>query len=92
MLFRASSLDQVLQFAGALADGSVPRWWRPYLGNLLALAAPLVAMQLWQWRSGNLDAPLALPGWARAALQSVLVLAIIAFWEPEAAPFIYFQF
>ncbi|HWH71576.1 MAG TPA: MBOAT family protein [Candidatus Sulfotelmatobacter sp.] len=92
LLFRANSLDQVLQMTRALTDWSVPRWWGAYLTNLVVLASPLLAMQAWQWRSGKLDAPLTLPLWARAGLQATLLLTIMAFWAPEASPFIYFQF
>ncbi len=92
MLFRAGSIDQVLAFTSALGSFSMPGWWGPYVRNLTVLAAPLVAMQLWQWRSGNLNATLGLPRWTRAVLQGTMVLIIIAFWEPEASPFIYFQF
>ena len=92
MLFRAGSLDAVLQFTGALADWSLPRWWRPYLGDLLMLACPLMVMQVWQWRSGRLNVVLELPRWSRAAVQGVLLLFISAFWKQEASPFIYFQF
>jgi alginate O-acetyltransferase complex protein AlgI len=92
MLFRAGSIDQVLSFTSALGNFSMPVWWCPYVKNLAVLAAPLVAMQVWQWRSGNLNAALGLSRWARAALQGGMVLIIIAFWESEASPFIYFQF
>jgi D-alanyl-lipoteichoic acid acyltransferase DltB (MBOAT superfamily) len=92
LLFRAASLDQVLQMTRSLATFSLPLWWRPFLGNLLALAAPLLAIEYWQWRSGNLNAPITLRLWPRAALQAALLLAIIAFWQPDASPFIYFQF
>ena len=70
----------------------MPDWWCPYVKNLTVLATPLVAMQIWQWRSGNLNAALGLPRWTRAVLQGGMVLIIIAFWESEASPFIYFQF
>lgn len=92
MLFRAESLEQVLQFNGALANLSLPGWWQPYVTDLLLLASPLVAMQLWQWRSGDLYPPLQWPRWRRAALQAGLVLFIVAYWKTEAVSFIYFQF
>ena len=92
LLFRAESLDQIIQLTRALADPQLPTWWRPYLGNLVVLALPLVAMQAWQWRTGRLDAPLTLQPWPRAILQGALVVVLIAFWSAEAAPFIYFQF
>jgi alginate O-acetyltransferase complex protein AlgI len=92
LLFRADSIDQVVQLTKALALPQFPRWWRPYILNLILLAFPLLAIQVWQWRSGKLDAPLGLGRWPRAALQGALLLGIIAFWQAEAAPFIYFQF
>jgi D-alanyl-lipoteichoic acid acyltransferase DltB (MBOAT superfamily) len=92
LLFRALSLDQVLQFTSALANFSVPHWWRPFLGNFLVLTAPLLAVQVWQWRSGDLNVALRLPRWCKAVLQALLLADIIAFWQPDPSPFIYFQF
>ncbi len=92
VLFRAGSLDQVLQFTGALSKPALPAWWRQYVVNLLALTAPLLVIQLWQWRSSDLEAPLRLPVWRRALLQGALLVCTAAFWQPEASPFIYFQF
>ena len=92
LLFRAESLDQVLQFTAALADVSLPHWWLPYLQNLLVLASPLLLVEIWQWRTGNPDGPLHWPMWARATVQALLLFAIATFWEQQAAPFIYFQF
>lgn len=92
MFFRAGSLETLLQLSSALGQMSLPPWWRTYAANLLVLASPLLAMQLWQWRKGKLDASLELSGWARAVLQGVLLVLILACWTPEASPFIYFQF
>lgn len=92
LLFRSGSLDQVLQLTGALAQFGLPRWWRPYLGNLVVLATPLLLVQLWQWRSGRLDAPARVATWPRAALQAVFFLLVAVYWQPDASPFIYFQF
>lgn len=92
LLFRAGSLDQVLEFTRALANPGLPRWWGTYLLNLLVLTAPLLGIQLWQWRSGDLNAPVRLGAWPRAVLQGALLLGIVSFWQPEPSPFIYFQF
>ncbi len=92
MLFRASSIDQVLAFSRALTVFKLPSWWQPYLLNLVVLTGPLLLIEIWQWRSNRLNVPLGLPRWSRAALQAAMLLVVIAFWEPEAAPFIYFQF
>jgi D-alanyl-lipoteichoic acid acyltransferase DltB (MBOAT superfamily) len=93
MLFRVNSVDKLVEFAGALSIFTLPTWWPRYAANLFVLAVPLLAMHLWQWRTGKLDAPLTLPRWPRAALQATMLLLILAFWEHEdQTPFIYFQF
>jgi D-alanyl-lipoteichoic acid acyltransferase DltB (MBOAT superfamily) len=92
LLFRAQSLDDVLQLTAALGNLSLPHWWLPFLKNLIVLAFPLAAIEVWQWRTRNLDAPLSLPLFGRAVLQGAILLTVMAFWTPEAAPFIYFQF
>lgn len=92
MLFRANSIDQVIEFTRALTVWGLPSWWRPYLVNLAVLTAPLLLVEFSQWRSGRLSRPINLPLWSRAAVQAAMLLVVIAFWEPEAAPFIYFQF
>jgi hypothetical protein len=51
-----------------------------------------LAIEYWQWRSGDLNVPIKLRLWPRAALQAAMLLAIVAFWQPDASPFIYFQF
>jgi D-alanyl-lipoteichoic acid acyltransferase DltB (MBOAT superfamily) len=93
MLFRAGSVDKLLEFAGAWHVFTLPMWWRPYLTSLCVLAIPLAGMQVWQWRSGKLDIVMSLPRWPRAVLQAALLLVIVAYWPREdATPFIYFQF
>ncbi len=91
LLFRARSLDQIIAMTWALADFSTPAWLGSYVANLVAFAAPLGAMQLWQHRRGVL-APLTLSGWARGVLEGLLLVGIIVFWEKASVPFIYFQF
>jgi D-alanyl-lipoteichoic acid acyltransferase DltB (MBOAT superfamily) len=90
--FRAESVPQAVNFTFGLAVPSLPVWWMSYAVNLVVFTTPLVLMQLWQGRTGNVLAPLTLPGWRRAALQSLLLLAIVLYWEKEAKQFIYFQF
>jgi alginate O-acetyltransferase complex protein AlgI len=92
LLFRAQSLDEVVRLTAALGEPSLPRWWLPCLRNFIVLASPLLLIEFWQVRAGSLESPFRLSRWPRAALQGALLLAILAFWEPEAAPFIYFQF
>lgn len=92
MLFRAGSLDQIIDFTASLRSAELPRWWCTYLVNLALLVSPLLAMQIWQWHSRRLDVALSLNVWTRGVLQAVMLLLIVTFWQEEASAFIYFQF
>ncbi|HAV61198.1 MAG TPA: membrane-bound O-acyltransferase family protein [Verrucomicrobiales bacterium] len=92
LLFRSTSAEQVLVLTASLAHWSPPIWAGAQFRELLFLAAPLVILQLFQWRTGDHEIVLRLPRWARGALQAVLIYVILLFWQREAAPFIYFQF
>ena len=92
LLFRAASWQQALQMTRALADWSAPSWLGSFVLNLVLFAAPLVLIEAWQARRGNLLAPLTLPGWGKATLQGLLLIGILLFWQKEKVPFIYFQF
>jgi D-alanyl-lipoteichoic acid acyltransferase DltB (MBOAT superfamily) len=92
LLFRARSLDQIVCMTAALTDWTAPVWLGSYAINLVVLAMPLVLMQWWQHRTGDLLAPLRLRRWAVGLLEGLLVVAILLFWEKASVPFIYFQF
>ena len=92
LLFRAGSWHQVVALTKALANPSAPPWLGSFALSLAAFAAPLVAMELWQFRAKNRLASLSLAGWAKALLQGALLVGILVFWTREKAPFIYFQF
>ncbi|MCP5518337.1 MAG: MBOAT family protein [Verrucomicrobiales bacterium] len=92
LLFRAGSWEQVAAMTGALANWHWPAWTPDYMQGLLAFVGPLLLVQWWQARSGDLLAPARAPAWVRGALQAVLVLLIVTFWKRQASPFIYFQF
>lgn len=92
LLFRANSVDLAMHLTTALGNLSLPRWWDSYAVSLAVIAAPLVAIQWWQWHCRDLKAPFHAPMWLRAMMQAAMVLAIAAFWKREAPAFIYFQF
>jgi D-alanyl-lipoteichoic acid acyltransferase DltB (MBOAT superfamily) len=92
LLFRARSLDEIIAMTRALTHFSAPVWIYSYLLNLVVFTLPLVVVELWQIRSRNLLAPLTIRPWLRAALQGVLLVGIILYWERNQTPFIYFQF
>ena len=92
LLFRAGSWEQIAAMTRALGEFTAPPWLGSFGINLLVFATPLVLMEIWQEKSGNPLAPLALPAWAKAALQGALLLGIVLFWKRGGSPFIYFQF
>jgi D-alanyl-lipoteichoic acid acyltransferase DltB (MBOAT superfamily) len=92
LLFRAGSLDQILYLTTSLSDFSMPVWIQSYALNLAAFVLPLVLIQLLQYHSANLLAPLAWRPWARGLLQGLLLIGVLIYWEKKGSPFIYFQF
>jgi alginate O-acetyltransferase complex protein AlgI len=92
LLFRAQSFDQILNMTRSLSDWSTPKWIGSYLTNLVVFVIPLLAVEVWQFRSRNLLVCLSLSRWALGALQGLLLLAIVLYWERVEVPFIYFQF
>jgi len=92
LLFRAGSFAQVVDLTAALGRWSWPAWSASYGTNLAAFALPLVLVQVWQARTGDLLAPARWPALPRALFQGVLLWAVVIWWRKEAAPFIYFQF
>ena len=92
MLFRAGSWEQVVTMTAALGTFAAPVWVGSYVINLVVFAVPLVVIECWQHRSGDLLVPLRWPRWARAALQGTLLVGIVLFWDRKGATFIYFQF
>jgi len=92
LLFRATSAEQVLALTASLAHWSPPVWAGVMFRELLVLAAPLLAMQFWQWRTGDLEVAMRLPRWMRGGLQAGLIYAIVLFWQRDGPAFIYFQF
>lgn len=92
LLFRSSSADQVLQLTGSLFHWA-PEFWVPLqVRELVLLALPLLAMQVWQWRTNNPEPIMNQPRWVRAGVQAVAIYLIMLFWQQDAPQFIYFQF
>lgn len=93
LLFRAESLDQVLQFSRALPVG----WGdlQAHLGTLLRICFycwPLWIIQIVQFRSGNLLAPLTWAWPVRALFYLLLFYLTVTFGAFHVVEFIYFQF
>ncbi len=92
LLFRAGSFSEVVRLTTSLGRLEWPVWIGSYALNLVVFSLPLVLVQIWQARAGDLLAPARLPLVPRALLQGALLGAVILYWEKQASPFIYFQF
>jgi D-alanyl-lipoteichoic acid acyltransferase DltB (MBOAT superfamily) len=92
LLFRAGSMERVVELHRALVSWRSPDWLGPFAVGVAAWWLPLALVQCWQWRRRNLLAPLRAPVWQRCLLQGTLLAALLAFWERETVPFLYFQF
>jgi alginate O-acetyltransferase complex protein AlgI len=92
LLFRAGSWRRIVALTTQLGDFVLPAWTASYALNLAVFTLPLIGVQVWQHRTGDLLAPLRLPLWMRGLLQGALLAAIVVFWEKAKIPFIYFQF
>ena len=92
LLFRAQSFDQIVNMTRSFSNWSTPVWIGSYLTNLAVFVIPLLVVEVWQFRSRNLLVALSLSRWALAALQGLLLLAVVLYWERVEVPFIYFQF
>ncbi len=93
VIFRAGSWERVSVLTAALAHWTAaPAWLPHYILALSFFVAPLVLLELWQHKTNDTLAPLALPNWCRGTLQALLVLGLMLFWERKSIPFIYFQF
>jgi D-alanyl-lipoteichoic acid acyltransferase DltB (MBOAT superfamily) len=92
LLFRARSLEQIVELTGSFFRWRAPAWIGSYALCLLLFALPLVLMEIWQKKTDNLLAPLRLALLPRLILQGLLIYGIVLFWNREKAAFIYFQF
>lgn len=92
LLFRAGSLARLAELHAAFGQWSSPDWLGDFALGVAGWWLPLAVAQAWQWRRGDLLAPWRDPGPFRWLLQGFLLVALVAFWESDASPFLYFQF
>jgi len=92
LLFRAGSLEQVVDMTGALSHGFPIRRFVIDGVRLMFYAWPLVLMQIAQAWSGDLFIVRRLPGWAQALFYVVCIYLIAILGAFESNAFIYFQF
>ncbi len=92
MLFRAESLADLAALHAALLDWSAPGWIGGFALGVAARWMPLILVQAWQLRKGDLLAPMRAHWAVRAPLMGLFLVAIAAYWQQDRTPFIYFQF
>ncbi|MEO1935893.1 MAG: MBOAT family O-acyltransferase [Myxococcales bacterium] len=93
LLFRVETADQLVRLTSALL-GPWHNWDSAWglLTYALPVTAPLIAMQFWQARSGNLEVIVGTPTLAKVAFVTFCLSGVLLFNRSGGAPFIYFQF
>ena len=91
LLFRADSAGQIVYFLGNLHYGAGEKGWK-MLYTWFYFTWPLFAVQLLQYRTGNLLAVTALPAPIRIPIYCLMFCGIVVFGVHESMEFIYFQF
>lgn len=91
VFFRASSMEQII-YMFTNAGLAVSSATASMVKDFAFYVWPLVAIQVWQHRSGDLLAPMKMKLSARAALYSFMVSWIFIFGVRKSVEFIYFQF
>ncbi len=91
VLFRCHTMADIASVAGRLCGpwNDVPL---PELRTLLACCLPLLALEAWLQRRGDLLAPCSLPWPAKSLLYAAVLATIAICGVREAREFIYFQF
>ncbi len=95
LLFRAESLPQIAGMAGVLLSGLHPGayvGWQFDLFRMGIYLAVLLFVELWQYRSANLEIPRTWPAPARIVFYLVLACSILILGVDKPEYFIYFQF
>ncbi|MGE3311855.1 MAG: MBOAT family protein [Limisphaerales bacterium] len=92
LLFRAASPGSLAHVRASLLTWSAPPWVGEFALGMVPWLLPLGLLEFWP--APGLS-PNSVARWSpprRAAFAGLLVLAIAAYWEREASPFVYFQF
>ncbi len=93
LLFRASEgLHQVAGMTLSAWKPVLPLWAGDFALFLGLLLLPLVLVELWQWRRGDLMPSLKLAAPLRWAFHGILLWGVMLFWQAEGTRFIYFAF
>jgi alginate O-acetyltransferase complex protein AlgI len=92
LMFRSTSMEMLLGMLGALDN---LRWdsrhsWMAI--SLLWLAAPVMLIELWQYRRDDLLVAMRLGTWRFAMLTAVLTTSAVVMFDRFRYAFIYFQF
>jgi len=92
LIFRAQSFDQLYQMVLALGGPWHPAVVADLAYRIFFYSAPLIAVQIAQHWSKNLDVILNLPAPARGLIYALWLLGISLFGQFDGTEFIYFQF
>jgi D-alanyl-lipoteichoic acid acyltransferase DltB (MBOAT superfamily) len=91
-LLRVGPLPTPLALHTSLLVWTTPPWTADLALGILPWLLPLVALEFWPGAIPSATTLIRLPHVVRATLAGAAVLAIAAYWERDAVPFLYFQF
>ena len=92
LLFRAATPGSLARTHTSLLTWTAPPWLADVALGILPWLLPLMVLEFWPGSKPSPTSLVRLPHAARGALAGFLVLAIAAYWERDAVPFLYFQF
>lgn len=92
LIFRAQSFDQLYAMLGALTGGFDAGAAEQLAWTTLVFTAPVIAVQIAQHWTKQLDIILRLPAVARGAIYAAWLIGITVLGRFEGNEFIYFQF
>ena len=92
MLFRAQSFDQIVSYTSQVWIPVFPDWFFSHLIFGFLFCTPIILMQCWQRKSNNLTPSLQLPLFSKVLFHSIILYAVVLFWDTRGTPFLYFQF
>jgi hypothetical protein len=91
-LFRARSLAMILGMLGSLQNLAWTSVHTRWSLSLALLATPVLAFEIWQYRTRDLLAPMRQRAWSFALMGGAMLVLTGAMFERFKYVFIYFQF
>ena len=80
LMFRAHSLDQIIELTVGVWSLELPHWTASYVINVVVFSVPLLLIQCWQWRASDLLVVMKTDRCKRADTAGA-----VAVWDPSVS-------